>query len=157
MDRSVWVDYLTMLGGKLHIQNSSGTLYPLASQPFAATRLQLQDAKNDELVLLDISTNKGEYIRKPVYIIHEEKRTSDTKPNVVPRSLSSTPLLVVLTRYATQMLYAPLRTVEPSPDVQLESMRLTKTIATLLPALPISTMPIGSWKLDLYHLAATRL
>ena len=63
----------------------------------------------------------------------------------------------MLTRYAAQMLYAPLRTVEPLPGVQPEGMRLAKTITTLLPALPVSAIPIGGWRLDPYHLAAIQL
>ncbi|EDR3007024.1 TIGR03749 family integrating conjugative element protein [Salmonella enterica subsp. enterica] len=157
VDRNVRVGYPAALEGKLRIQSSNGTLYLLASQPFAATRLQLQDTENGELILLDVSSSKGGHIREPMRIVREEKKTTDAKPDAVPQSLPSTPLPVALTRYAAQMLYAPLRTVEPLPGVQPEGVRLAKTITTLLPALPVSAMPIGGWKLDPYHLAAIRL
>ncbi|MEX8550472.1 TIGR03749 family integrating conjugative element protein [Salmonella enterica] len=157
VDRNVRVGYPAALEGKLRIQSSNGTLYLLASQPFAATRLQLQDTENGELILLDVSASKGGHIREPMRIVREEKKTPDTNPDAVPQSLPSTPLPVVLTRYAAQMLYAPLRTVEPLPGVQPEGVRLAKTITTLLPALPVSAIPIGNWKLDPYHLAAIRL
>ncbi|AXC87607.1 TIGR03749 family integrating conjugative element protein [Salmonella enterica subsp. enterica serovar London] len=157
VDRNVRVGYPAALEGKLRIQSSNGTLYLLASQPFAATRLQLQDTENGELMLLDVSASKGEHIREPMRIVREEKKTTDAKPDAVPEPLPSTPLPVALTRYAAQMLYAPLRTVEPLPGVQPEGVRLAKTITTLLPALPVSTIPIGGWRLDPYHLAAIRL
>ncbi|EPT4467431.1 TIGR03749 family integrating conjugative element protein [Klebsiella aerogenes] len=157
VDRNVRVGYPAALEGKLRIQSSNGTLYLLASQPFAATRLQLQDTENGELILLDVSASKGEHIREPMRIVRESKKTPDAKPDAVPQSLPSTPLPVALTRYAAQMLYAPLRTVEPLPGVQPEGVRLAKTISTLLPALPVSTIPIGGWQLDPYHLAAIRL
>ncbi|EIV2908168.1 MAG: TIGR03749 family integrating conjugative element protein [Hafnia sp.] len=157
VDRNVRVGYPATLEGKLRIQSSNGTLYLLASQPFAATRLQLQDTENGELMLLDVSASKGGHIREPMRIVREEKKTTDAKPDAVPQSLPSTPLPVALTRYAAQMLYAPLRTVEPLPGVQPEGVRLAKTITTLLPVLPVSTIPIGGWRLDPYHLAAIRL
>ncbi|ELH8435133.1 TIGR03749 family integrating conjugative element protein [Salmonella enterica] len=156
VDRNVWVGYPAALEGKLRIQSSNGTLYLLASQPFA-TRLQLQDTENGELILLDVSASKDGHIREPMRIVREEKKTPDTKPDTIPEPLPSTPLPVALTRYAAQMLYAPLRTVEPLPGVQPEGVWLAKTITTLLPALPVSTIPIGGWRLDPYHLAAIRL
>ncbi|EAM7072645.1 TIGR03749 family integrating conjugative element protein [Salmonella enterica] len=156
VDRNVRVGYPAALEGKLRIQSSNGTLYLLASQPFA-TRLQLQDTENGELILLDVSASKDGHIREPMRIVREEKKTPDTKPDTIPEPLPSTPLPVALTRYAAQMLYAPLRTVEPLPGVQPEGVWLAKTITTLLPALPVSTIPIGGWRLDPYHLAAIRL
>ncbi|EDW1855048.1 TIGR03749 family integrating conjugative element protein [Salmonella enterica subsp. diarizonae] len=157
VDRNVRVGYPAALEGKLRIQSSNGTLYLLASQPFAATRLQLQDTENGELILLDVSASKSELIREPMRIVREEKKTPDAKPDTTPEPLPSTPLPVALTCYAAQMLYAPLRTVEPLPGVQPEGVRLAKTLTTLLPALPVNTMPIGGWRLDPYHLAAIRL
>lgn len=157
VDRNVRVGYPTALEGKLRIQSSNGTLYLLASQPFAATRLQLQDTENGELMLLDVSANKGGHLREPMRIVREEKKTTDAKPDTTPEPLPSTPLPVALTRYAAQMVYAPLRTVEPLPGVQPEGVRLAKSITTLLPALPVSAIPLGGWRLDPYHLAAIRL
>ncbi|HAE7081052.1 TPA_asm: TIGR03749 family integrating conjugative element protein [Salmonella enterica subsp. salamae serovar 42:z:1,5] len=157
VDRNVRVGYPAALEGKLRIQSSNGTLYLLASQPFAATRLQLQDTENGELILLDVSASKSELIREPMRIVREEKKTPDAKPDTTPEPLPSTPLPVALTRYAAQMLYAPLRTVEPLPGVQPEGVRLAKTLTTLLPTLPVNAMPIGGWRLDPYHLAAIRL
>ncbi|EJA5727692.1 TIGR03749 family integrating conjugative element protein [Salmonella enterica] len=157
VDRNVRVGYPAALEGKLRIQSSNGTLYLLASQPFAATRLQLQDTENGELILLDVSASKSELIREPMRIVREEKKTPDAKPDTTPEPLPSTPLPVALTRYAAQMLYAPLRTVEPLSGVQPEGVRLAKTLTTLLPALSVNAMPIGGWRLDPYHLAAIRL
>ncbi|WP_163311250.1 DUF3438 family protein, partial [Klebsiella aerogenes] len=44
------------------------------------------------------------------------------------------PLPVLLTRYAAQNLYAPLRTVEPVPGVQSLSLTLPKTLTALYPS-----------------------
>ena len=74
VDRNVRVGYPAALEGKLRIQSSNGTLYLLASQPFAATRLQLQDTENGELILLDVSASKGEHILEPMRIVREERK-----------------------------------------------------------------------------------
>lgn len=155
VDRNVRVGYPAALEGKLRIQSSNGTLYLLASQPFAATRLQLQDTENGELMLLDVFANKSEHIREPMRIVREEKKTPDAKPDTIPEP--STPLPVALTRYAAQMLYAPLRTVEPLPGVQPEGVRLAKTITTLLPALPANAIPIGGWILIAWRRSVFRI
>lgn len=55
-----------------------------------------------------------------------------------------------INRYAAQRLYAPLRAVGLLPGIQPEGMRLAKTLTTLLPALPVNTMPVGGWRLDTY-------
>lgn len=157
MSQNVWTGYPVTLEGKLRIQSNSDTLYLLTNQPFAAIRLQLQGTENGELVLLDVSTSKDEHIQEPTRIIHEEKKTSDVKPDAAPRPLPSTPLPITLTHCAAQILYAPLCTMELLSDTQPGGVRLTKTIATLLPALLINAMPIGGWKLDPHHLAAIRL
>lgn len=136
VDRNVRVGYPAALEGKLRIQSSNGTLYLLASQPFAATRLQLQDTENGELILLDVSASKGGRIQEPMRIVHEEKKTTDAKPDAAPGPSPPTPLPVALTRYAAQMLYAPLRTVEPLPGVQPEGVRLAKTIPSCCPSSP---------------------
>ncbi len=147
VDRNVRVGYPAALEGKLRIQSSNGTLYLLASQPFAATRLQLQDTENGELILLDVSASKGEHIREPIRIVREEKKTPDAKPDAVPEPLPSTPLPVALTRYAAQMLYAPLRTVEPLPGVQPEGVRLAKPSPRCCPRYPSTPYrsAAGSW------------
>ena len=80
VDRNVRVGYPSALEGKMRIQSSNGTLYLLASQPFAVTRLQLQDTENGELMLLDISTSKSEHIREPMRIVRDEKKQLTRNP-----------------------------------------------------------------------------
>lgn len=87
VDRNVRVGYPAALEGKLRIQSSNGTLYLLASQPFVATRLQLQDTENGELILLDVSASKSELIREQMRIVREEKKTPDAKPDTTPGPL----------------------------------------------------------------------
>lgn len=59
------------------------------------------------------------------------------------------------TRYAAQRLYAPLRAVGPLPGIQPEGMQLAKTLTTLLPALPVNTMPVGDWRRSGFRIKTT--
>ncbi|EQC0117113.1 DUF3438 family protein, partial [Pseudomonas aeruginosa] len=69
-------------------------------------------------------------------------------PKAVPRE---TPVPVVLTRYAAQMLYAPLRTVEPVDGVGQVRVKRQLDLTTLLPSLPITATALGAWRLDDYY------
>ena len=57
------------------------------------------------------------------------------------------PSPVALTRYAAQMLYAPLRTVEPVDGVGQVRVKRQLDLTTLLPSLPITATAIapGGW------------
>ena len=75
-------------------------------------------------------------------------------PKAVPRE---TPIPVVLTRYAAQMLYAPLRTVEPVDGVGQVRVKRQLDLTTLLPSLPITATALGAWRLDDYYITAVKL
>ena len=75
-------------------------------------------------------------------------------PKAVPRE---TPVPVVLTRYAAQMLYAPLRTVEPVDGVGQVRVKRQLDLTTLLPSLPITATALGAWRLDDYYVTAVKL
>ncbi|MFS1642822.1 TIGR03749 family integrating conjugative element protein, partial [Pseudomonas aeruginosa] len=136
VDRNVRVGVPRDLQGKLRVQSTGGALYLLANEPIPPARLRLQDATNGEQMLIDIAATEAtadQQPREPVRIVAGEpvaphygqsreaqpsaaaKQTEHAEaPKAVPRE---TPVPVVLTRYAAQMLYAPLRTVEPVDGV----------------------------------------
>ncbi|EAN5534045.1 DUF3438 family protein, partial [Salmonella enterica] len=52
------------------------------------------------------------------------------------------PVPVVLTRYAAQTLYAPLRTVEPVAGIHALPLRLPARLTALYPAAPLEMTPL---------------
>ncbi len=68
-----------------------------------------------------------------------------------------TPVPVVLTRFAAQSLYAPLRTVEPLPGVMRVNLRRDLDLDTLMPTLPVRALALASWRLEDQWVTAVRL
>lgn len=81
----------------------------------------------------------------------EEDDEDDTPPK------RETPAPVVLTRYAAQMLYAPLRTVEPVDGIVQVKMDRRADLSTVLPTLPVTVSGLGAWRLDDYWVTALKL
>ncbi|WP_336221636.1 TIGR03749 family integrating conjugative element protein [Citrobacter amalonaticus] len=165
VNKNVRVGYPAGLDGKLRIQSSGGTVYLKASEPFPDARLQLKDMDSGALILLDVSASDGEAL-EPVELRydnavygndatdHPAQEPDDTPPVT---ALPLAPAPVALTRYAAQMLYAPLRTVEPLAGVREVSPRLPDSITTLLPGEPVSATPLGAWQLAGDTVTAIRL
>ena len=64
---------------------------------------------------------------------------------------------VVLTRYAAQNLYAPLRTVEPVAGIGRVNLRRDLALNTLLPTLPVRAQALAAWRLEDQWVTAVRL
>jgi integrating conjugative element protein (TIGR03749 family) len=64
---------------------------------------------------------------------------------------------VVLTRYAAQSLYAPLRTVEPVNGISRVNLRRDLALDTLLPTLPVRARALAAWRLEDQWVTAVRL
>lgn len=165
VNRNVRVGYPAELDGKLRIQSSGGTVYLRADTDFPETRLQLSDMDSGELILLDIHASTGEKL-EPLELRYDERvwrndtmmadSADTTTQNAVPVE-SAGPVPVLLTRYAAQMLYAPLRTVEPLAGITQVPVRLPATITTLLPAEPVTATPLAAWRLGDITITAIKL
>src|SRR5690606_11995965 len=106
----------------LRVQSAGGALYLQADAPIELTRIQLQDAENGELILLDITAQPAaadQPALEPLLIVPDkEHRTHAERDRTAAEAPArNTPIPVVLTRYAAQNLYAPLRTVAPLAGV----------------------------------------
>ena len=135
IDRNVRVGVPASVGERLRVQSAGGAVYLRASEAIEPTRLQLQDADTGALIRLDIAAEPvgdDEPALEPVRIVegdhvpaHDgEPPTSDTTARAERRAARrETPIPVVLTRFAAQNLYAPLRTVEPLPDIMRVNLR----------------------------------
>jgi len=173
VDRHVRVGIPAAVGERLRVQTAGGAVYLRASEAIEPTRLQLQDADNGALILLDIAAEPakdGEPALEPVRIVEGNSspaRYGDQPAEVGDAQASAksgararrreTPVPVVLTRYAAQNLYAPLRTVEPLPGVMRVNLRKDMDLGTLMPTLPVRAAALASWRLEDQWVTAVRL
>ncbi|WP_051587349.1 TIGR03749 family integrating conjugative element protein [Pseudomonas sp. RL] len=159
VDRRVRVGVPAGVGARLRVQSAGGALYLRASEALGPTRLQVQDVDSGALLLLDVVASAaaaGEAPLEPLRIVSEEAATAGEMELPTPRP-TPTPLPVALTRYAAQMLYAPLRTVEPLLGIARVGLRPDLPLQTLLPALPVQARALAAWRLDDYWVSAVRL
>ncbi|EMY8159252.1 TIGR03749 family integrating conjugative element protein [Pseudomonas monteilii] len=173
VDRNVRVGVPASVGDRLRVQSAGGAIYLRANEPIEPTRLQLQDADSGALILLDIAAEPvqdGERSLEPVRIVEgnatpqrygqtqaQEPGAATPSPDQVRRPRRETPVAVVLTRYAAQSLYAPLRTVEPVPGVMRVNLRRDLPLDTLLPTLPVHAVALAAWRLEDQWVTAVRL
>ncbi|EGO2478276.1 TIGR03749 family integrating conjugative element protein [Salmonella enterica] len=181
VDKNVKVGFPASLDGKLRIQSSGGTVYLDARVAFPATRLVLKDVESGEIVLMDVSAAEGKTVREPVQIVYRGTVESATRRGQAEGDKSASgpgsandgqgptapvsrqapklngPLPVVLTRYAAQTLYAPLRTVEALPGIHPLPLRLPAHITTLYPSEPLDIRPLAAWGRGEYSVVALRV
>lgn len=180
VDANVRVGVPPAIADKLRVQSTGGAIYLRAKDPIEPSRLQLQNAATGEIMLVDIAATpalEGQAALEPIKIV-----PGDTTPTrygqaaaPAPKSTAKasrqteedddepappkreTPIPVVLTRYAAQMLYAPLRTVEPVDGVAQVKVDKRLDLSTLLPALPVEVSQLGAWRLDDHWVTAVKL
>ncbi|MHC8349791.1 TIGR03749 family integrating conjugative element protein [Pseudomonas sp. RT4P38] len=166
VERNVRVGVPASVGDRLRVQSAAGTVYLRANEPIEPTRLQLQDATTGELILLDIVAEPFKSDQSPLESIRIVEQQASPQPPGNGRSTNNqppdepakkTPLPVVLTRYAAQNLYAPLRTVEPLPGVRRVNLPSDLSLDLLLPSLPVHAKALSAWRLDDYWVTAIRL
>ncbi|WP_323147886.1 TIGR03749 family integrating conjugative element protein [Pseudomonas oryzihabitans] len=180
VDANVRVGVPPAIADKLRVQSTGGAIYLRAKDLIEPSRLQLQNAATGEIMLVDIAATpaqEGQAALEPIKIV-----PGDTTPArygqavaAAPKSSAKashqadkeedepappkreTPIPVVLTRYAAQMLYAPLRTVEPVDGVAQVRIDKRLDLSTLLPALPVEASQLGAWRLDDHWVTAVKL
>jgi len=174
IDRNVRVGVPAQVGERLRVQSAAGAVYLRANAPIEPTRLQLQDADTGALILLDIAAEvpkDGEAELEPVRIVEgsspardgdqaggADEATARAQDQAGARTTRrETPVPVVLTRFAAQNLYAPLRTVEPLPGVMRVNLRGDLDLGTLMPTLPVRAVALASWRLEDQWVTAVRL
>lgn len=176
VDKNVRVGFPPSLNGKLRVQSSGGAVYLDATDAFPVTRLQLQNKENGEIILLDVSAAAGKATREPVQVVYDGEVSSasasdktqvsgagrasnqgeGTTERRKPAKLNA-PLPVVLTRYAAQSLYGPLRTVEAVPGISTVALKLPSRVTTLYPSEPVLVSPLAAWTLNGYSVVALQV
>jgi integrating conjugative element protein (TIGR03749 family) len=175
IDRNVRIGMPAGLGEQLRVQSAGGAIYLRANAPIPPTRLQLQDVESGALILIDIAAEpaqSGQAPLEPVRIVESgvtppraagpaNNRTADDESRDTATGIRqrATPVPVILTRYAAQNLYAPLRTVEPVPGITRVNLRLRRdrSLDTLLPTLPVRAQPLAAWRLEDQWVTAVKL
>ncbi len=177
VDQNVRVGIPPQLAGVLRVQSTGGAVYLLASQEISPTRLQLQNVATGEIMLVDIAATletEGQAKLEPAKIVAgtapathygnttsaqtSTKRSTTSEEEDVPAApRHETPAPVALTRYAAQMLYAPLRTVEPVAGISQVRVDRALDLGTLLPVLPVEASVLGAWRLDNSYVTAIKL
>jgi integrating conjugative element protein (TIGR03749 family) len=161
IDRDVRVGVPPSVGDRLRVQSTGGAIYLRASEVIPPTRLQLQDVGSGALILIDVAAEAptdGQPPLEPIRIANDKAMDGRPDGNKGAKTLEgnenapadprTSPLAVVLTRYAAQSLYAPLRTVEPLPGVTPMPLRRDLALDTLLPMLPLRARALAAWRLD---------
>jgi integrating conjugative element protein (TIGR03749 family) len=165
LDRPMRVAVPSSLAERLRVQSAAGAIYLRATTPFEPTRIDLQDADTGALVLLDVTASQDAEAEtlEPVRILinrHTEDGAAEQESTAVAgadRATLPTPPAVLLTRYAAQSLYAPLRTVEPLIGIAPIPVRRTLDLSTLLPSLPVTLTLLAGWRLQDHWVTALRL
>lgn len=169
VDRPVRVGMPALLGEQLRVQSAGGALYLRAHVPFQLTRIQLQDSETGALILLDVSAREpkpDEVPLEPLRIVESDEvaprnseppKVRDKEQHRFSVASRATPVPVVLTRYAAQSLYAPLRTVEPVTGIARAPLPKDLALETLLPAHPIQARALAAWRLEDFWLTAVAL
>lgn len=180
VDQNVRVGMPQDLVGSLRVQSTGGTVYLMATREIPPTRLQLQNVATGEIMLVDIAAapgTEGQSALEPVKIVPgvtPATRYGQSATRVAESTASTpsaaadeddtpapprheTPAPVALTRYAAQMLYAPLRTVEPVAGISQVRIDRQMDLSTLLPGLPLEASALGAWKLDDTYVTAVKL
>jgi integrating conjugative element protein (TIGR03749 family) len=175
IDRNVRVGMPPNIADHLRVQSAGGAIYLRASDSIPPTRVQLQDVESGALILLDIDAEPpkdGQMALEPVRIVEDEATATryGNKGNAAPGDADGasdtlgkpatsreTPIAVVLTRYAAQSLYAPLRTVEPVAGIGRANLRRGLVLDTLLPTLPVHARALSVWRLDDQWVTAIQL
>ncbi|PMV22633.1 MULTISPECIES: TIGR03749 family integrating conjugative element protein [unclassified Pseudomonas] len=152
VERNVRVGIPAPLSKSLRVQSAAGAVYLRALAPIEPSRVQLQDADSGELILLDVFT-----VEDTGPALESIRIVENATPVTEPAKSSITPIPVVLTRYAAQSLYAPLRTVEALPGVRQLKVPPHIPLEKLLPTQPLRTKALASWRLLNYHVTAIRL
>lgn len=155
LDEDVRVGLPSAIASTLRVQSVGGTVYLRAAQALPPTRLQLQSVKSGDIILIDIEALDGSESLEPVKIVAQtQPPDEETARGSAP---AATPVPVVLTRYAAQNLYAPLRTVAPLPGVRRMPLSDSIAFSTLLPTERVSIKGLAAWRLGDYWVTAVKI
>ena len=128
------------LQGRLRIQSSGGTVYWLAQQAFALTRILVRSLDDGQVYLLDVAASPEGGGAAPMEITLPRQSSPDDPTPVGPETHG----YVSLTRFAAQQLYAPQRLQAPLPGVV--RVPVPDAPVPLVRGGAIVSTPLASWR-----------
>jgi len=138
----------------LRVQSIAGTLYLLANQPFAATRVIVRGIDNGQVYLVDLAAVADRGASSPLEIYRpDEEAANDSE-----RTGAAGPPqygYVTLTRFAAQQLYAPARLLQDLPGVV--RVPLEREPALLVRGNAVEALPLIAWRAGDLHITAAKL
>jgi integrating conjugative element protein (TIGR03749 family) len=168
VDRPMRVAVPNAIVEHLRVQSADGAIYLRPTSAFETTRVELQDMDTGALVLLDVNASQPgkDDTLEPLRIVLGKQADSPSESQ--PASEASgvdaehavslpAPTAVLLTRYAAQSLYAPLRTIEPLHGITSTPVRAKLDLTTLLPSLPVEITVLAAWRLEDQWVTALRI
>lgn len=164
LDKNVRIGVSSQLANTLRVQSAAGALYLLANDEIEPTRLQVQDVETSEVILLDIATVPSTgTVLEPIRILSEGDASiarSDEEGKAIADKQTQAlkiPAPIALTRYASQMMYAPLRTVEPVSGITQVPIKVTGDDLPILPTYPVKAKALTAFKMGSYTVTAVKL
>jgi integrating conjugative element protein (TIGR03749 family) len=145
------------LEGLVRVQIIGRTAYLMALKPFSSTRFPVQDLGSEpRWYPLDVvaSSASGQNsspieIHVPDAVEEGEVSGSNADPDIAPD-------MVMLTRYAAHMLYAPRRLMPKTPGVRQVPIE-SKPVLGLYRGRRIQAVPVGAWRAGALYVTAVRL
>jgi integrating conjugative element protein (TIGR03749 family) len=151
---AVKVGVPTQLQGALRVQSIAGTLYLLASRPFAATRMIVRGIDTGHVYLLDLSAVADGGGIGPIEIfLSDEVPAGGSEPTVA----SGPPQYgyVTLTRFAAQQMYAPARLLHELPGVV--RVPIKREPVALVRGDTVEAVPLVAWRAGHLYVTAAKL
>lgn len=142
------------LQGALRVQSIGGTLYLLANEPFAATRVIVRGMDNGQTYLLDLSAVVDGGERSPIQIyLPDEAPASSSEPAAASRPPQYG--YVTLTRFAAQQMYAPARLLQELPGVV--QVPIKREPVALVRGDAVEAVPLVAWRAGDLYVSALKL
>jgi integrating conjugative element protein (TIGR03749 family) len=143
------------LDGLIRIQSIAGTVYLLARQPFASTRLVVRGIDDGRVYLLDLSATLEGAAGGPLEIFAPDTKPAEQGEGAPDPSGAPAYGYVTLTRFAAQQLYAPARLLSELPGVVRVPVKREPVL--LLRGDAVEAMPLIAWRAGDLYLTAVKL
>jgi integrating conjugative element protein (TIGR03749 family) len=162
----------------LRTQSQRGSVYWLATRPFSATRIQVQDSQSGQFYLVDLTATDKPTSRSRIEVINTTAQapeaaqlihsdalaeTSNVIAQEPPKSprherqkTSSVSDYTVLTRYAAQQLYAPARLLKTPEGIHTASFN-SDSSESLIRGGDILAEPVAAWRKGNLYVTAVKL